>query len=257
MANDLVPISGPTAWTGGRGQPGGGARPLPGADADSSGPEPAANGDPRTSCAPPFRAPLATPGPAAPVNPAVPGYEIITELGRGGMGVVYQARQCSLKRLVALKMILAGLHADSTARVRFRTEAEAVARLSHPNIVQIYEVGEYDDRPFLSLEYVDGGSLLRKVSGTAQPEGEAARLVETLARAVHYTHQHGILHRDLKPNNVLLTADGTPKVADFGLAKVLDGDVGLSRSEAVLGTPSYMAPEQAAGDTKKVGPSAD
>src|SRR5262249_26441372 len=213
--------------------------------------------DPRTSCAPPFRAPLATPGPAAPVNPAVPGYEVITELGRGGMGVVYQARQCSLKRPVALKMILAGLHADSTARVRFRTEAEAVARLSHPNIVQSYEVGEHDGRPFLSLEYVDGGSLLRKVAGTAQPEGEAARLVETLARAVHYTHQHGVLHRDLKPNNVVLTADGTPKITDFGLAKVLDADLGPTRTETLLGTPSYMAPEQAAGDGRKVGTSAD
>src|SRR5262249_37860641 len=134
--------------------------------------------------------------------PAVPGYEIVAELGRGGMGVVYQARQCSLKRPVALKMILAGLHADPAALVRFRTEAEAVARLQHPNVVQIYEVGEHDGRPFLSLEYVDGGSLLHKVAGTPQPEREAARLVEMLARAVHYTHQRGILHRDLKPSNV-------------------------------------------------------
>jgi serine/threonine-protein kinase len=187
----------------------------------------------------------------------VPGYEIVAELGRGGMGVVYQARQCLLKRLVALKMILAGLHADSTARVRFRTEAEAVARLQNPNIVQIHEVGEYEGKPFLSLEYVEGGSLLRKAAGTPQPEREATRLVETLARAVHYMHQRGILHRDLKPNNVLLTADGTPKIADFGLAKVLDADGGPSRSETLLGTPSYMAPEQAAGDTRKVGAAAD
>jgi tetratricopeptide (TPR) repeat protein/predicted Ser/Thr protein kinase len=189
--------------------------------------------------------------------PAVPGYEVVAELGRGGTGVVYLARQRSLKRLVALKMILAGLHADSTARVRFRTEAEAVARLQHPNIVQIHEVGEHDGRPFLSLEYLDGGSLLRKVAGTAQPEREAARLVETLARAVHYTHQRGILHRDLKPNNVLLRADGTPKITDFGLAKVLDADGGPTRSETLLGTPSYMAPEQAAGDAKRVGAPAD
>jgi tetratricopeptide (TPR) repeat protein/predicted Ser/Thr protein kinase len=189
--------------------------------------------------------------------PAVPGYEVLAELGRGGMGVVYQARQCALKRLVALKMILAGLHADSTARGRFRTEAEAVARLQHPNVVQIYEVGECDGRPFLCLEYIDGGSLLYKAGGTAQPDQEAARLVETLARAVHSLHQRGILHRDLKPTNVLLTTDGTPKITDFGLAKLLDADSRLTRSETLLGTPNYMAPEQAVGDTKKVGVSAD
>src|SRR5262249_18477210 len=142
---------------------------------------------------------------------------------------------------------LAGLHADSRARMRFRTEAEAVARLQHPNIVQIYEVGESEGRPFLCLEYIAGGSLMRKVAGTAQPEREAAQLVETLARAVHYTHQHGILHRDLKPTNILLAADGTPKITDFGLAKILDAETGPTRSETVIGTPSYMAPEQAAG----------
>jgi tetratricopeptide (TPR) repeat protein/predicted Ser/Thr protein kinase len=189
--------------------------------------------------------------------PAVPGYEVVAELGRGGMGVVYRARQCSLKRLVALKMILTGHYADPSARARFRTEAEAAARLQHPNIVQIHEVGDHGGRPFLSLEYVEGGSLLGKVAGTAQPEREAARLVETLARAMHYTHQRGILHRDLKPANVLLTADGTPKITDFGLAKVVDADHGPTRSEALLGTPGYMAPEQAAGDTSKVGAPAD
>jgi tetratricopeptide (TPR) repeat protein len=173
------------------------------------------------------------------------------------MGVVYQARQCSLKRLVAVKMILAGAHTDPKVRARFRTEAEAVARLQHPNIVNIYEVGESDGRPFLSLEYIDGGSLLRQIAGTARPEREAARLVETLARAVHYTHQRGILHRDLKPNNVLLTADGTPKITDFGLAKILGADAGPTRTETLLGTPSYMAPEQAAGNAKQVGPAAD
>jgi tetratricopeptide (TPR) repeat protein len=192
-----------------------------------------------------------------PDRPQVAGYEILAELGRGGMGVVYQARQCSLQRLVALKMILAGLHADATARVRFRTEAEAAARLQHPNIVQIHEVGEHDGQPFLSLEHVEGGNLLRKIAGTPQPEREAAELLETLARAVHYMHQRGILHRDLKPSNVLLMDDGTPKITDFGLAKVLDADGGPSRSQALLGTPNYMAPEQAAGDTQKVGVSAD
>src|SRR5262249_28908084 len=142
-------------------------------------------------------------------------------------------------------------------RVRFRTEAEAAARLHHPNVVQIHEVGEHEGRLFLSLEYVEGGSLLRKVAGRAQPEREAARLVGTLARAVHYMHRRCVLHRDLKPNNVLLTADGTPKITDFGLAKVLDADTGPTRSETLLGTPGYMAPEQAAGDTKKVGVPAD
>jgi serine/threonine protein kinase/Tfp pilus assembly protein PilF len=242
------------------------------AEAGSQSAEHAARDELRTGFAPPFRALLGSSGRAASVNPAVlpkpgeasspklpevPGYEIVAELGRGGMGVVYQARQCSLKRLVALKMILAGLHADSRARMRFRTEAEAAARLQHPNIVQIHEVGEHDGKPFLSLEYVEGGSLLGKVAGTPQPEREAARLVETLARAVQYTHQRGILHRDLKPNNVLLTADGTPKIADFGLAKILDTDIGPTRGEALLGTPSYMAPELAVGDTKKVGAAAD
>src|SRR5437773_457295 len=141
--------------------------------------------EPSLSLAPPFRALLVVPVEL----PAVPGYEMVAELGRGGMGVVYQARQCALKRLVALKMILAGLHADATARRRFRTEAEAVARLQHPNVVQIHEVGEAGGRPFLSLEYLEGGSLLRKAAGAAQPEREAARLVETLARAVHHAHQ--------------------------------------------------------------------
>jgi tetratricopeptide (TPR) repeat protein len=186
-----------------------------------------------------------------------PGYEIVAELGRGGMGVVYLARQCSLNRQAAVKMILAGPHAHPTARARFRTEAEAVARLSHPNIVQIYEVSEHDGKPFLALEYVAGGSLAQQAAGTPQPEREAARLLETLARAVHYTHQRGILHRDLKPTNILLTADGTPKITDFGLAKVLDADTGPTRTETWLGTPSYMAPEQAAADPKKVGASAD
>jgi tetratricopeptide (TPR) repeat protein len=173
------------------------------------------------------------------------------------MGVVYRARQTSLKRLVALKMILAGLHADATARRRFRTEAEAVARLQHPNVVQIYQVGECDGKPFLCLEYVEGGSLLHKLAGKAQPEREAARLVAALARAVHYTHQRGILHRDLKPSNVLLAADGTPKITDFGLAKVVDADLGPTRSGTLLGTPCYMAPEQAAGGARKVTAAAD
>jgi tetratricopeptide (TPR) repeat protein len=219
-----------------------------------------------TGFAPPYRELLGTPRGSVSLArteanhrefPTVPGYEILGELGRGGMGVVYQARQCSLQRLVAVKMILAGLDADATACLRFHTEARAVARLQHPNIVQIHEVGECEGRPFLSLEYVDGGNLLNQIAGMPQPERNAARLLETLARAVHSMHQRGILHRDLKPTNVLVTADGTPKISDFGLAKVLDADMSPTRSETFFGTPSYMAPEQAGGDAKKIGPLAD
>jgi WD40 repeat protein len=195
---------------------------------------------------------------AAPGNgPAVPGYDLLGVLGRGGMGVVYKARQLRLNRLVALKMILAGAHAGERELARFRTEAEAVARLQHPHIVQIYEVGEADGTPYCALEYCDGGSLDKKLRGTPQPSREAARLVETLAGAVHAAHQAGIVHRDLKPANVLLTADGQPKITDFGLAKKLDSATGQTASGAIMGTPSYMAPEQAGGQSKEVGPAAD
>jgi hypothetical protein len=184
----------------------------------------------------------------------VAGYEILAELGRGGMGVVYQARDQRLGRLVALKMIKSGPDADLR---RFRTEAEALARLQHPNIVQVFEVGEHAGQPYFSLEYCAGGSLDRKLHGTPLPAPEAARLTETLARAVQAAHERQVLHRDLKPGNVLLAADGTPKVTDFGLAKKLDQKVGQTHSGAVMGTPSYMAPEQARGDVKQVGPAAD
>jgi serine/threonine protein kinase/predicted Zn-dependent protease len=183
---------------------------------------------------------------------AVPGYEILSELGRGGMGVVYLARHIGLKRAVALKMVLAGAHAQPEVLARFQTEAEAVARLKHPHIVQIYEVGERDGCPYLCLELVEGGSLEKKLKGAPQPAREAARLVETLARAMQHVHQHGILHRDLKPSNILLTADGNPKITDFGLAKLLDSDLLRTPSEAVLGTPSYMAPEQADGRSRAI-----
>ncbi len=184
-------------------------------------------------------------------------YELLEELGRGGMGVVYKARQGKLRRLVALKMILAGEYAGERELARFRTEAEAVARLQHPNIVQIFEVGEHDGHPYFSLEFVDGGSLAQKLDGTPLPPQQAARLVETLARAMHAAHQAGVVHRDLKPANVLLTSDGTPKITDFGLAKRLDGDAGQTQSGAIMGTPSYMAPEQASGKSKEIGPAAD
>ena len=154
-------------------------------------------------------------------------------------------------------MILAGAHADPTTKTRFLTEAEAIARLSHPHIVQIHEIGEHDGRPFLALEYVAGGGLEKRVGADGLTEHEAASLVEKLARAVHYTHRRGILHRDLKPSNILLTADGNPKITDFGLAKLTDVDNGLTRTEALIGTPNYMSPEQAAGNTKKIGVPAD
>jgi hypothetical protein len=171
------------------------------------------------------------------------------------MGVVYQARQTKLGRLVALKLILAGGHAGADDLARFRTEAEAIARLQHPNIVQVFEVSEYEGRPFFSLEFCPGGSLAKRLDGKPLSGPEAARLVETLARAVQVAHEAKVVHRDLKPANVLLTADGTPKVTDFGLAKMLDEAGGTVTGE-VLGTPSYMAPEQAGGK-KGVGPAAD
>jgi WD40 repeat protein/tetratricopeptide (TPR) repeat protein/predicted Ser/Thr protein kinase len=194
-------------------------------------------------------------GAAAEGWPAVPGYEVLGELGRGGMGVVYKARQLRPARVVALKVLLAGAHAGEQDLARFRAEAEAVARLQHPNVVQVYEVGEEKGCPYLALEYVEGGSLADKLKGTPLSAQEAARLAEALARAVHAAHEKGVVHRDLKPANVLLTADGTPKVTDFGLAKRLDGATLHTQTGAVLGTPDYMAPEQAEGKT--AGPPAD
>jgi tetratricopeptide (TPR) repeat protein len=174
------------------------------------------------------------------------------------MGVVYRAWQVRLRRVVALKMILAGDHAGPEAAARFRVEAEAVARLQHPHIVQIYEVGEHDGRPYVALEYVDGGSLKERLTGAPQPARPTAELVETLARAMHHAHRQGIVHRDLKPANVLVTAEGTPKITDFGLAKLLVGGAEVhTQTGAVLGTPSYMAPEQAGGKGKEIGPAVD
>src|SRR5207302_9548872 len=166
---------------------------------------------------------------------AIAGYEILEELGRGGMGVVYKARQLGLNRIVALKMVLAGGHAGPKSLGRFRSEALAVAKLQHPNIVQIYEVGEQDGRPYFSLEYIDGGSLSHKTARKPQTPEFAARMTETLARAMHFAHSRGIIHRDLKPANILLTPDGQPKITDFGLAKAVEEESGQTRSGVILG----------------------
>jgi serine/threonine protein kinase/WD40 repeat protein/Flp pilus assembly protein TadD len=216
--------------------------------------------------------------------PRIPGYEVIEELGRGGMGVVYKARQVNLNRMTAVKMVLAGGHAERDTLVRFRAEAEAVAALHHPNIVQVYEVGEYRGSPFFSMEYVPGGTLRHRLRGGLASPREAAELVATLAGAVQYAHDRGIIHRDLKPANILLSGSGkpdsgaradgrpsssspnpesrtpnpVPKIADFGLAKRLDdGLLTLTQTGRVLGTPSYMAPEQAAGKGNRAGPGVD
>jgi eukaryotic-like serine/threonine-protein kinase len=194
---------------------------------------------------------------AAAPRPTVEGYTILSELGRGGMGVVYKARQIKLNRIVALKMVLAGGHAGPDQLARFYSEAEAVAHLQHPHIVQIYEVGEHGGLPYFSLEYVNGGSLSEQIGGKPQPVGEAARQVELLARAMAYAHDEGIVHRDLKPANVLLSKDGQPKITDFGLAKRLESDSSQTKSGTLMGTPSYMAPEQARGEVREVGPLAD
>ena len=217
----------------------------------------------------------ADPGSPAPARaparewPAIAGYEILGLLGSGGMGRVYKARQINLNRLVALKVILAGEDADAEQVARFREEAKAIARLRHPNIVQIYEVGEYDGHPFISLELVEGGSLAEHLHGTPLTVAQAAQLVETLARAVHVAHQQGVIHRDLKPANILLAPPAfltthpggmegwVPKVTDFGLAKKRDESTGLTLTGAVLGSPRYMAPEQAAGRTRDIGPASD
>jgi hypothetical protein len=188
---------------------------------------------------------------------ASPDYERLEPVGRGGMGIVYKAWQPALKRIVALKVLTGGAAASPEPFQRFRIEAEAVARLRHPNIVQIYAVGEGADGPWLALEWVEGGGLDRRLRQGRFAVRVAAELVRALASAVEHAHAAQIIHRDLKPANVLLTADGTPKIADFGLARFL-GDVDrLTRTGDLLGTPGYMAPEQAAGRAAGAGPAAD
>jgi WD40 repeat protein len=206
---------------------------------------------------PPSQEPSRETVPMAGEEPALPTklgpYQVLERLGRGGMGVVYKARQTSLGRLVAVKMLL-GPAGGTEARVaRFRAEARKLACLRHPNIVAVYETGEDQGRPYFSMEFVDGGSLARQLAEARPAPLRAAELTRQLALAVHYAHQRNIIHRDLKPGNVLLTADGVPKVSDFGLAKSLDEEDGQTESGAILGTPSYMAPEQASGKPRDVG----
>jgi WD40 repeat protein len=189
--------------------------------------------------------------------PALPGYEILGELGRGGMGIVYKARQKGLDRLVALKVVLTGGQTGSEQLLRFRIEGEAVARLRHPNIVQLYEVGEHQGLAFLALEFIDGTTLERHTAGRPQAPRAAGGLVATLARAIHHAHLQGLIHRDLKPQNVLVARDGTLRITDFGLVKRRNGEGALTATGQVLGTPGYMAPEQAAGDSAAVGPATD
>jgi tetratricopeptide (TPR) repeat protein/predicted Ser/Thr protein kinase len=198
--------------------------------------------------------PASTPAPTLPV---IAGYEIQSILGKGGMGVVYRARHTRLQRLVALKMLLGKTFAGSTEQERFQREAEAVAALHSPHIIQIFDVGEHDGQPFFTMEYVDGGTLTQSLAGTPLPAGKATEHAILLAEAVAIAHASCIIHRDLKPANILLTSDGTLKISDFGLARRLSNDSDLTMSGAKLGTPSYMAPEQALGQSNAIGPAVD
>ena len=205
-------------------------------------------------------------------GPNIPGYQILGEIGRGGMGLVYKARQIRLERIVALKVILTGAYASMIDRVRFRREAEAVAKLQHPNIVQIFDVGEAEGNSYMSMEFVDGGTLEAWQSGKPQSPRTSAAVIACLARAVQHAHDAGVIHRDLKPANILISkAEGkrsgavgkevrlpfVPKVTDFGLAKHLDGGMSLTATGVACGTPNYMPPEQVRKGTAPLGPQAD
>ncbi|MFM8497821.1 MAG: serine/threonine-protein kinase [Planctomycetia bacterium] len=184
-------------------------------------------------------------------------YELLEEIGRGGMGVVYRAVQQSLGRTVAIKMLLRRDLASSADLARFRSEAEAAARLDHPGIVPIFEVGEIDGLPFYSMRFIEGTTLAKQLAGGPLPPRESAALLARVADAVQAAHDRGVLHRDLKPSNILIDASGRPHVSDFGLAKRLEDDASVTHTGAILGTPCYMSPEQAAGSRGDVGPTSD
>lgn len=206
-----------------------------------------------TRVIPPVRTPGSVGGvTAAPPRPCLGDYELLEELAQGGMGVIYRARQVSLNRTVALKMIRSGQLATATEVQRFRTEAEAAARLEHPNIVPIYEIGEHEGRHFFTMKLVQGGSLAAGIGGRPLPVRRAAHLLALVARAVHFAHQRGILHRDLKPTNILLDAAGEPQLTDFGLAKLAETENGLTQTAEVMGSASYMSPEQASGHNRQL-----
>ncbi len=188
--------------------------------------------------------------------PTIPGYEILSEIGRGGVGVVYKARQTKLDRLVALKVLLAGALANEQDLARFRSEALTVAQLQHPNVIQVFDVGEHEGVPYIAVEYASGGDLHKWLGGKPLTLSATVRLVYTLARAVGAAHQKRVVHRDLKPANIMLTDTGVPKIVDFGLAKQFNEN-GQTMSGAIMGTPFYMAPEQAAGQNRRIGPPSD
>ena len=194
---------------------------------------------------------------SSPVRPllSIPGYELLGESGRGGMAIVYKARQTNLDRLVALKVLREGTYASEQELTRFRHEALAIARIQHPNVIQVYDIGEHEGLTYLAMEYAAEGTLQQWLAGQRLSVVGAVRLVYTLARAVGAAHHRGITHRDLKPGNVLIV-NGVPKIADFGLAKQMEYSL-HTVSGAILGTPQYMAPEQAAGDSRRVGPPSD
>jgi eukaryotic-like serine/threonine-protein kinase len=187
----------------------------------------------------------------------VGNFELLEEIARGGMGIVYKATQVNLNRIVALKTILSGQFAGPTDVDRFRMEAKAAAGLDHPGIVPIFEIGEHDGHHYFAMGYIDGPSLASRVANGPLAPRDAARYASQIADAVQYAHDRGVIHRDLKPANILIDHDDRPKVTDFGLAKKFEGDSGLTATGQVMGTPSYMSPEQASGDTRGIGPPAD